>query len=203
MCALAIGTAAPSPVAAETEAVSPVGLPAGNGPVDMGDQAIGAEIGIATGSHITPGGLRLAGHYLYRLSTNDWFEGIAGFTFGSDDAKCFRDRGNAFVCGHGVADGNSIDVAATVRHFIVSTRSGFWPFVRGGVGLGVVRFTGDDVTGIAIPLLAGLGLRVSITDTLALTGEAQLRFGFGAFDHNLGLESQLGASFTVGAEFRL
>lgn len=196
-------TAAPSDAGMQPGASSPVAVPVGNAPVDMGDQAVGAEIGIATGSHITPGGLRLAGHYLYRLSTDDWFEGIAGFTFGADDAQCFRDRNNAFVCDHGVANGSSIDVAASVRHFIATTRNGFWPFVRGGVGIGVVRFSGDDVTGLAIPFLVGAGLRVSVTSTLALVGEAQLRFGFGAFDHGLGLEPQLGAGFTVGAEFRL
>ncbi|HET9626944.1 MAG TPA: hypothetical protein VFP84_36545, partial [Kofleriaceae bacterium] len=32
---------------------------------DMGDQDISAQLGLATGSHLTPGGLRIAGHYLY------------------------------------------------------------------------------------------------------------------------------------------
>ena len=37
-------------------------------PPDMSQQGIGAEIGAAIGGRVTPGGLRLAGHYLYQLS---------------------------------------------------------------------------------------------------------------------------------------
>lgn len=187
----------------EPTTASPTAVVASKAPVDMSDQGIGAEIGFATGGGTTPGGLRIAGHYFYQLSEADWFDGIAGFTFGGNDAKCFRDRSNEFVCNHGVADGNSIDIAASVRHFLARAQSGFWPYLRGGVGIGISRFRTDDVTGLAIPLLAGAGIRVSMTPDLALTGEAQVNFGFAAFNRGLGLEPQLGAKVTVGAEFRL
>ena len=36
---------------------------------ELGDQGIGAEVGLATGGRVTPGGLRVAGHYLYQLSS--------------------------------------------------------------------------------------------------------------------------------------
>ncbi len=181
----------------------PISTTAPKAPADMSDQGIGAEVGFATGGGTTPGGLRIAGHYFYQLSEADWFDGIAGFTFGGNDAKCFRDRSNEFVCNHGVADGNSIDVAASVRHFLARAQSGFWPYLRGGVGIGIARFRTDDVTGLAIPILAGAGVRVSMTPDLALTGEAQINVGFAAFNRGLGLEPQLGAKVTVGAEFRL
>ena len=36
---------------------------------------------------MTPGGLRVAGHYLYQLPTQDWFDGTASFTFGGGAAR--------------------------------------------------------------------------------------------------------------------
>src|SRR3954470_8369402 len=87
-------------------------------PPDMSDQAIGVSVGAATGGRVTAGGLRLAGHFLYQLSDRDWFDGTADFTFGGSSAACFRDRTNAFVCDHGLADGGSVEVEAGVRHFL-------------------------------------------------------------------------------------
>src|SRR5262249_7768111 len=80
---------------------------------DIGDQGIGVDIGAAAGGRVTPGGLRVSGHYLYQLSDQDWFDGTATFTFGSGTAACFRDRDNAFICEHGLADGDGFEVAAT------------------------------------------------------------------------------------------
>lgn len=196
----------PSAALADTAVAAPsndASAPAKQAPADMSDQAIGAAIGFAAGGRVTPGGLRIAGHYLYQLSDADWFDGVAGFTFGSDSAQCFRDRSNDFTCTQGIADGNSIDVAASVRHFFPATHSGFWPFLRGGLGLAIVRFRADDVTGLAIPIVGGAGLRVSLSSDIALVGSAELQFGFAAFNHGLGLEPQLGATITAGAEFRL
>jgi hypothetical protein len=171
-------------------------------PSDMSDQAIGAEVGLATGGRVTPGGLRVAGHYLYQLADQDWFDGVASFTFGSGAPACFRDRMDAFICDHGLAQGDAVEIGATVRHFFGGNDK-FWPFLRGGLGIGIVRFGGDNVTGLAIPIQAGAGLRVSVSPGVAITGEAALELGFGAFNHTLGLEPQLGAAITAGAEFRL
>src|SRR5689334_16702460 len=51
-------------------------------PSDISDQNIGAELGLAAGGRVTPGGLRIAGHYLYQLNDVDWFDGSIGFTYG-------------------------------------------------------------------------------------------------------------------------
>ena len=83
-------------------------------PADMSDQGLGASIGVVAGGRTTPGGLVVAGHYLYQLSDQDWFDGIAAFTFGGGDAACFRDRMNTFLCDHSLADGNELELAATV-----------------------------------------------------------------------------------------
>jgi hypothetical protein len=59
------------------------------------------------------------------------------------------------------------------------------------------------VTGLAVPLHVGGGLRVSVAPAVAVTAEAQLDLGFGAFSHGLGLEPQAGFAITAGAEFKL
>ncbi len=174
-------------------------------PSDMKDQGIGAAIGIAGGGRVTPGGLRIVGHYLYQLTDSDWFDGTAAFTFGSGDPACFTDRMDHFLCDHSLIDGFSAELAANVRRFLGSERRGqggkYWPYVRLGVGLGIVRFSDDEVTGLGIPLHAGGGMRVSLDDGIALTAEATLDVGIGLFSHSLGVEPQIGGSVTAGVEF--
>jgi opacity protein-like surface antigen len=171
-------------------------------PADLGDQAITATLGAAIGGRTTPGGLRVAGHYLYQLSRQDWFDGTAAFTFGGGSAECFRDRLDNVLCDHGLADGYAVELSANVRRF-VGGNDKFWPFARAGMGIALVRFSEDDVTGVAIPLHVGVGLRVSVADAIAVVGLADLAFGIARFTGGVGLEPQLGINVSVGAEFRL
>ena len=178
--------------------------PTDAGPVaaDVGDQAIGADIGAAGGGRDTAGGARLGGHYLYQLSDTDWFDGTASFTFGGGGAACFRDRMNAFVCEHGIADGRAVEIAATVRRYF-NAQGDFRPFARAGIGIGITNFGDDSVTGLAIPLHLGGGVRANVADAVAIVGQADLAIGFGVFGKSLGLEPQLGLAVTAGAEFKL
>jgi len=169
---------------------------------DPGDQSIGAAIGGASGGRVTPGGLRLAGHYYYQLSEQDWFDGTAAFTYGSGGAECFRDRMDTVICDHGVADGGSLELAAGVRRMFTA-QGQFRPYLRAAVGVAIVRFGADDVTGFAVPLHAGGGIRARVAPAVAVVGEAELSLGFGAFNRGLGIEPQLGLAVTAGAEFRL
>jgi hypothetical protein len=193
--AVVVGTAAVAHAESPDEESSP----------DMADQEIGAEAGVASGGRVTAGGVRIAGHYLYRLAAEDWFDGTASFTFGGRDAACFRNRMDLFICDHGLADGYAAEVSASVRHFLAGIdRSGqFWPFVRVGVGLGIVRFGNDAVTGLILPVHAGAGARVSVTPSLAISAEAEIAVGIGTFSHSLGLQPQLGFALGASAEFRL
>ncbi len=168
----------------------------------MSDQAIGAELGVATGGRVTPGGVRVTGHYLYQLSDADWFDGTAAFTFGGGTAECFRDRTDTFICDHGLAQGDEVTIGASVRHFYRG-HDNYWPFLRAGIGVGVVRFGSDDVTGLAIPLSGGGGVRVSVAPSVAITAQGELDLGFGLFSHSLGAQPQFGVVVTPGAEFRL
>ncbi len=188
---------APEPPTTTTTATAPE-----HSDIDIGDQLLAAQIGLATGGRDTPGGLRVAGHYLYQLTDRDWFDGTAAFTFGAGHAACFRDRMNTLVCDHGLADGDGVEIAANVRRMF-SPQGMFQPYAGVGLGLGLVRFGSDDVSGIAIPLHASGGVRAAVSDAIAVVAEAQLALGFAKFNHTLGTEPQLGLSITAGAEFRL
>jgi hypothetical protein len=169
---------------------------------EIGDQGLGGALGIAAGGRTTPGGLRVTGHYLYQLSEQDWFDGIASFTFGSGDPACFRDRADAVVCDHGLASGGAIEVAAGVRRMF-PPQGRFRPFVRAAVGLALVRFTGDELAGLALPLHAGAGLRAAVAPGVAIIALADATLGLAAFGRGVGGEPQLGLAITAGAEVRL
>ena len=144
----------------------------------IGDQSIGAELGVATGGRVTPGGFRLAGHYLYQLSEQDWFDGGAAFTFGSGGAACFRDRTGSLVCDHGLTDGDGVEISATVRRYF-EPKGMFRPFARAGIGVGLARFGGDSVSGFIIPVHAGGGLRADVSEAIAIVAQVELAFGLG------------------------
>ena len=175
-----------------------------NAPADMNDQAISATIGAALGGRTTPGGLVVAGHYLYQLSDQDWFDGSAQFVFGSGGAECFRDRMNDVLCEHGLADGYAGGIGIAVRRFLPTLASGeFWPFARAGIGAAIVRFPDDETTGITFLAQGGAGLRASVSEAVAITAEIDLVLGLGRFSNGVGGEPQLGVMVTAGAEFRL
>jgi opacity protein-like surface antigen len=169
---------------------------------EVGDQGIGADIGAATGGRDTPGGARVSGHYLYQLSDSDWFDGTASFTYGGGGAACFRDRMNTYVCEHGIAEGRGVEITAAVRRFFAA-QGQFRPFARAGIGVGLVHFPDDSVSGLAIPLHLGGGVRATVAESIAIVAQADLAVGFGWLDKSLGLEPQLGLSVVAGAEFRL
>lgn len=171
-------------------------------PPDSSQQAIGAELGVAAGGRVTPGGLLITGHYVYQLSDQDFFDGIAAFTLGGGSAACFRDRQNDFVCDHGLLQGGRVEVSANVRRYF-GGRDQFWPFARAGIGLGIARYADDSVYGLSVPLHVGGGVRAVVSDGVAVVAEGELALGFGVFNHSLGLQPQLGLAITAGVEFRL
>lgn len=171
---------------------------------ELGDQGIGGMVGIATGGRSTAGGMRVTGSYLYQLSEQDWFDGIASFTFGGGDAGCFSDRGDrmSFSCDHGIADGSAVELAAGVRRMFKG-QGGFRPFARAAIGISYTRFTADDVSGVGFPIHVGGGVRAKVAEGVAIVGLTELTFGFAHFGRGLETEPQLGLAVTAGAEFRL
>ena len=81
----------------------------------------------------------------------------------------------------------------------------FWPFARAGVGVAIVRFADDDVTGLAVPLHARRRLaRLGRADSVAIIAQAELELGFGWLQSRARASSRSSAlSVTAGAEFRL
>lgn len=169
---------------------------------EIGDQAVAAELGLAGGGRVTPGGLRIVGHYLYQLSERDWFDGAATFTFGSGRAACFRDRMDARICSHGIGDGVEVEVAAGIRR-VFAPQGAFRPFARVALGVGLVQFGDDDVSGVALTLHGGGGVRVKVAPAIAVLAEGDLALGLGSFSNGVGGEPQLGLAVTAGVEFRL
>ncbi|MDX2087089.1 MAG: hypothetical protein SFX73_04520 [Kofleriaceae bacterium] len=198
--ALVLASAAPA-FAQETTRVGATAPPE-----DLADQGISAEVGIAAGGRVTPGGLRIGGHYLYQLSATDWFDGTASFTYGAPGRGCYAEdvpgQMSTFSCDHGLADGRAVEVAATVRRMF-GQRGAFRPFARAGVGISLVRFIHDDVDGVVFPVHLGGGLRTTLSPAVALVTQADFSVGVGAFDNGLGAEPQLGFAVTAGAEFNL
>lgn len=169
---------------------------------DLAEHAMSVQAGLATGGRVTPGGFRLTGHFLYQLSSSDWFDGTASFTFGGGDAACFRDRDNVIVCDHSLADGKAIELGVGVRRMF-ARKGTFRPFLRAGLGAGLARFSSDSLTGLAIPAYVGLGMRAKVRPTISVVVEAGASVGLGIFTRGLGGEPILGAAVTAGAEFDL
>lgn len=192
----------PEPGTTTTPPPTTVPPPVAESDNDVGDQAISVAAGAAIGGRVTPGGLRIAGQFLYQLSDEDWFDGGAAFTFGSGRPACFRDRNNKVVCVHGIAEGAGVELSASVRR-VYPQRGAFRPYARVGVGLGLARFGDDDITGFTIPAHVGGGVRVGVSPGVAIVAEGDFELGFGSFSRGLGSQPQLGLAIAAGVEFRL
>ncbi len=166
------------------------------------DQGIGAAIGVAAGGAVTPGGLRVSGHYLYQLSSTDWFDGVASFTYGGDTAGCYRDRVATTMCEHGLTAGSGVEIAATVRRMF-APQGVFQPFARVGIGASIARFVADDVVGFGLPIHAGGGVRARVAPSVSIVAQAEFTAGVGFYTKDLGAEPLIGMAVTAGAEFDL
>jgi hypothetical protein len=59
------------------------------------------------------------------------------------------------------------------------------------------------VSGLIVPLHVAGGVRATVAPNVAITVDLEVTVGFGAFNHTLGLEPQLGTGIIAGVEFRL
>ena len=187
----ALVCAAPAAARAEDTVLEPAG-----------EQELGGSLGLEAGGRTSPGGLQLSSAYLYRLSEEDWFDGGVTVTYGGGGAECFRDREGDLLCDHGLVDGFAAELSGGVRRFFAGQQR-FSPYARAALGLRIATFTSDDVTGLAIPLILGGGVRAAVNDSLALIGGADLRVGPAFYEGDLGTEPHLTFTVHVGAELRL
>jgi hypothetical protein len=166
------------------------------------DIELGGHMGVTTGGGATAGGMRFGGVLLYRLSRLDWFEGVLDFTVGAGSAACFRDRAGEFLCNHGSVSGRSLEIGGGVRRFLLPEEQ-FTPYAHVRVGARILSFPGDEVQGFAIPVVAGAGVRAQVSEFVTVGGGADLELGLGWFNHDLGVQPQVGLTVRVGAEFQL
>ncbi len=186
---------AAAPAAAQEEDASTPGL------LEIGGK-VGTQLGLGG---YTPGGLRFAGVFLYRMAEETWFDGELGFTFGSSDRACIPDPvfqlGRS--CSHGAFDGFSTQLRLGARYPFWELEGGVVPYVRGGVGIDFVNFAGDDVGGFALPLWAGGGGRWRVSEIVTIGGDAFLSFGPAFFGEDVGTKGVFALGVQVGAEIRL
>ena len=189
------GSAAAAPPAADKSAAA-ADEPAAS------SQEIGAALGVEAGGRLSPGGFHVLGDYLYQLSDQDWFDSGLSITIGGGDAGCFRDRDNDFLCDHGITRGFAAEGFAGARRFFAG-QGAFAPYARAALGARIVSFRGDDVTGFALPIQLGGGIRARVADGIAVVAGTELRLGIGWFDHELGAEPQISLAIHAGVEFAL
>lgn len=166
------------------------------------DRELAGSLGLDLGGRVTPGGLHIAGAYLYQLSDVDWFDGGLSFTFGSGQAGCFRDRDNDYLCDHALIHGFGAEIFGGVRRYFPG-QGRFTPYGRAALGLRLVSFGVDDVRGLAIPLQLGGGVRASVNERISLSGGAELRLGPAWFNRELEDQPHLGLAVHAGIEFEL
>jgi hypothetical protein len=203
--ALAIVLGATPASAQEPEDTYDEPLPdVGEDPGDtVGDRELGVALGAAVGGgDLTPGGLRIAGNYLYQMSDLDWFEGSVAFVFGAGGAECFRDRADELVCDHASTDGVATDGVAGVRRFFAG-QGAFRPWLRAAVGLRIVRFGDDEITGAGLYLAPSAGVRARVDDRIAIGGHATFELGGAWFSRGYGPAPQLGFGVGMSVEFAL
>lgn len=167
----------------------------------IGDLELGARIGLQVGGGVTPGGFRIAGAYMQRMTEETWFDGEAAFTFGGGGKSCYFNRDVELVCAPGLADGFSAQLAGGGRWYPTVTASGFVPFVRGGGALHIAHFGDDDLTGLALPLFAGAGGRYRVADRVAISGELTLFAGGAVYGRDVGLQPYAGLLVQFGVDF--
>lgn len=155
--------------------------------------ALAADVGFSGGATATPGGLRVGGHYLYRLADRDWFDTTVAFTFGGRGDACM-DTADAMPCDRAITDGFAGDLALGLRRDL-APRRGFTPYLRAAAFARALRFT--DVGGFAAGGELGAGVRAPVGEQLALVAGAHAFLGARLTGD---ADRQLGMTVTVGAE---
>lgn len=181
-------------------------LTAGVDPLDDERQvALAADVGFSGGGAATPGGLRVGGHYLYRLADHDWFDSSVAFTFGGRGDACTVTASRVFEapvvpeaigCERAITDGFAADLVLGVRREL-TPHQGVTPFVRVAGFARALRFT--DVGGFAAGGQLGAGVRAPVHGQLALTAGADAFLG-AAWLGPVAAQRQLGLIVAVGAE---
>lgn len=161
-----------------------------------GQQELGLSMGVSGGTNLAPGGLVLAGAYLYRMVGNEWLEMGVRFIRGGSEAGCFRDRQDEVECNYGFFAGSTAELSLSFRHYFDGPLR-FRPFIKLGTGVRLIEFRGDDSRGLGIPLRIGGGLRARVSKHLVAVGQFEGEGGYSYLNQNI--DSAFWASLNVMA----
>jgi hypothetical protein len=194
----AAGTAASSaaeraPTPLESRAQGNAAAPESTTSRPAADQELGVRIGGGLGANVSPGGLEIAGLYLYRLAESDWLESSVGFTYGGSGNGC---------CDHGLVSGFAGEVSAALRHFFAES-AGLYPYASLGLALRLVSYGDNDVRGLAWPFVVGGGARLPLGKGVSLVGGGLMRLGAGIYSDGMGVQPHVTVGIHVGMEFAL
>lgn len=143
----------------------------------VADQELGARAGMSLNlGGVGPGGLYLAGTWLYRLTDVLWFDGRAGFSIGGGGSNCVISATGPSHCDSAAVSGFGAELLAGVRWFVPSAGP-LQPWIGGGIGGLYANFSGDHLGGVGLPFWAAAGVRARVADNIALGGEALLEAG--------------------------
>ncbi len=166
-------------------------------PEEVADQLLSAAVGVDAGGRVSPGGVKLSGSHLYRLSERDWLRSSLSLTFGGG-GSCTLDMG-ATDCNDGHLSGLAIGAGANVRR-LFAPLWGATPYAELGLSAKLIRFD-DGVRGFALPVWFAGGARKSVHDGIAVFGTASVEAGFGRFNQMLGWEPHVTVGLQGGVEF--
>jgi hypothetical protein len=169
----------------------------------VGDQELGARVGMSLDlAGVGPGGVHVAGVWLYRLADRVWFDGRAAFAIGGGGPDCVVPASGAARCDHALTDGFAAMALAGARWFPPASGS-IVPWLGGGVGAGLADFPGDGVSGLALPVWGGGGARLPVADGVALAADALVDVAAVFYAKGVGPKARIGLTLAVGVDFRI
>jgi hypothetical protein len=172
----------------------------------VGDQDLGVRFGgqLGIGGPVAPGGLRVGGEYLLRMTERSWAIGAVGFTYGAGGPDCYRGRDpdRSLVCATGVASGFSGRLGVGGRFFPAGRDDATSAFLEGGLAIDVNALPQDSVVGVGPAVWIGFGLRIVAAERVALVGTAHASADVLAYER-IGVQGGAQIVVDFGVEFGL
>jgi hypothetical protein len=147
-------------------------------------------------THYAPGGFKMENEYGRRFSDLVWLNVQLNFSAGDDCGYDPFDRG--YHCNEHFM-GEGLEMIAGVKFKFHSGR--LQPHVKVGGGLAFTFYPGGDLTGTALVVRAGGGVKYWVLPRLAVGGEANVMLGPTFVDHDGGTHFYGAIDFIGGIEF--
>jgi hypothetical protein len=169
----------------------------------VADQELGARVGVGLDlGGVGPGGFAFAGSWLYRLTETLWFDGRAAFLLGGGGAICTFPASGPGRCDGAVASGFAVELLAGVRGWLPVDGT-IRPWLGGGIGAGLVGFSGDDLAGAGVPFWAAAGARARVADAVAVGAEVDVTVAVDHYGRGIGWQGAARLSVLAGVDFAL